>query len=67
MEANQKILIVVGGILMLVLGPLASAPILAQTEDHKIYLPVIFKPPPPPPILFYDDFSEANSGWRQST
>lgn len=63
----SKFLIVVSGILMLVLGPLASAPILAQTDDHKTYLPVIFKPPPPPPILFYDDFSESNSGWRQST
>ena len=64
-----KFLMVGGGIIVLTLALFvtASAPTLAQTDDHKIYLPIIFVPPPPPPILFYDNFSTSKSGWQQST
>jgi hypothetical protein len=64
-----KFLVAGWGVMALILGlfVMAAAPVLAQTDNQKIYLPLIFVSPPPPSILFYDNFSKSNSGWRQSS
>jgi hypothetical protein len=46
-----------------------AAPLPQTTADHLIFLPLIYRQPTPTlsPVLYYDNFTNTGSGWRQST